>query len=87
MKLALTIFALTLAACSPCKKLAEQICECEKTQSAQNNCKKNLDLRAQHKAFSKAEDKNRCQAILDSESCTCDALRARQYKKCGLTRQ
>lgn len=86
MKFFCVMLALSIAACSPCKKLAKQICDCEKNESARNNCKKNLDLRSQHKAFSKAEDRERCQAILDSGSCTCDALQAEQYESCGLTR-
>lgn len=86
MRLIWIILILSLTACSPCKKLAEKICDCEKSQSARNACKKGLDLRGQHKAFSKAEDNARCQAVLDSSDCTCDALAANQYEKCGFTR-
>lgn len=86
MKFVWIILALSFTACSPCKKLAEKICDCEKSQSARNNCKKSLDLRGQHKAFEEAEDKNQCQAALDNPGCNCDAIRLNQYEKCGFTR-
>lgn len=81
------ILILGLTACSPCKKLAEKLCDCEKSQSARDACKKNLDLKGQHKAFSKAEDTGQCQAVLNNPACTCDAIRLNQYEKCGFTRQ
>ncbi|MEI6791134.1 MAG: hypothetical protein WCK42_08145 [Myxococcaceae bacterium] len=87
MRLIWIILILSLSACSPCKKLAEKICDCEKTQSARNNCKKGLDIRKQHKAFSKAEDTARCEAALKNENCTCEAIRANQFEACGFTRQ
>lgn len=73
-------------ACSPCKKLAEKICDCRQSQSDRTMCKKNLDLAAQHKSFQDAEDQTRCQEILNSPDCTCEAILSNQLEKCGLTR-
>lgn len=87
MKLLAVILIFSAAACSPCRKLAEKICDCRLNQSDRTACKKNLDYSAQHKSFSKAEDKNRCQEVLNDPDCTCEALLSNQLEKCGLTRK
>jgi hypothetical protein len=86
MRNIVAIGVLLLAACSPCKKLAEKICDCHGSQSERNNCKNRLSLLSQHKAFGLAEDTQRCEDILKSPDCTCQAIISNQYEKCGITR-
>ena len=86
MKFLPVILIFVFASCSPCKKLADKICDCQLSQSQRTACKQNLDLQAQHKAFSLAEDKKRCEEILNDPECTCVAIQANQFEKCGLTR-
>jgi hypothetical protein len=78
---------LLLSACDPCRQLADAICACEKNVIAQENCRKALDMRANHHGFVMARDEKTCKQVLDTKSgCDCNAIQNNDYEKCGMTR-
>lgn len=68
---------------SPCKDLADKICDCQPTRLRQDRCHTNVDAADRNTSLSGEED-DRCQAILDSGTCTCEAVQAADYAACGL---
>ena len=80
-------FALLLAACGhPCTDLSNTICNCEKTESAQQACQQRV--KAENDATPPSDSQEKCcQDILDRNSCTCDKLAAGDLAACGLTEQ
>lgn len=83
----LFVFALLLSGavgCShPCEELAYHICSCLETRAQQESCKLSIDAAKENIDVSSDED-DRCQGILDSGKCTCEAIDAGDYAACGL---
>lgn len=83
--LAAGCLALAGAGCgSACKELANKVCKCQPTRAKEDRCK--TAVRAAAKNFDLSDkEEDRCQEILDSGSCTCEALEAGEYAACGLS--
>jgi hypothetical protein len=76
--------ALLGAGCgSACQDLANQVCDCQPTRSKQERCERSIDSAFRNDEPSSGED-DRCQEILDSGTCTCEALAAGNLAACGL---
>lgn len=69
---------------SACKELAHKICKCQPTRAKESRCKIAVNAAAKNFDISDQEE-NRCQKILDSGECTCEALEAGEYAACGLS--
>ena len=69
---------------SACKDLANKICDCQTTRAKEDRCRINIDAAADNFDLSD-EEENRCQEILDSGYCTCEALEVGAYSACGLS--
>ena len=79
--------ALLLSACkSPCRQLAEQLCECEDNTLDKEACLQEVSRKdAFYQPDAAAQDQ--CQAILDAESCDCTQIETTEGKRaCGLAR-
>jgi hypothetical protein len=70
---------------SACKDLGDKICDCQVALAKRQQCKTALSAASDNTDLSDAEE-NKCQAILDSGSCTCDVLLAGDYAACGLAK-
>jgi hypothetical protein len=82
---ALVLCSLLAAGCAtPCEDLAHKVCDCQPTRAKQDRCDTAIDAAVQNMDLSSEED-DRCQAILDSGSCTCEAIAAADYAACGLS--
>ena len=81
-------FLLALVLCagcgSACKDLAHKICDCQPTRAKKDRCNVSIDTLASNFSLS-VEEENRCQHILDSGRCTCEAIAAGDYSACGLS--
>ena len=69
---------------SACKDLAHKVCNCQPTRAKKDHCNLSIDSVAQNFDLSD-EEEDRCQNILDSGRCTCEALAAGDYSACGLS--
>ena len=69
---------------SACEDLAYKICDCQPTRAKQERCDYNIDAAARNFDLSD-EEEDRCQEILDSGLCTCEALSAGAWSYCGLS--
>jgi hypothetical protein len=77
--------ALVASACgSACEDLAHRICNCQPTRAQRDRCRVNVDAAARNFDLSD-EQEDRCQAILDSGDCNCEALLAGDFAACGLS--
>ena len=68
---------------SACEDLAGRICNCQPTRAKIDRCKLNVDTATRNMDLSD-EQEDRCQAILDSGLCTCEALQQGDFASCGL---
>ncbi len=91
-KLLNAMMILSLAAClalsglacgSACKDLANKICHCQPTRAKEDSCRLSIDSAMENSEPSSGQD-DACQKILDSGSCTCEALQAGYLAACGL---
>ena len=81
----LLALAMLAAACgSACEDLAHKVCKCQPTEAKKDRCNINVDAAVRNFDLSD-EQEDRCQAILDSERCTCGALLAGDFAACGLS--
>lgn len=81
---ALAGLAVLSAGCgSACEDLANKICDCQPTRAKADRCKINVDTATRNMDLSD-EEEDRCQAILDSGLCTCEALEQGDLASCGL---
>ena len=81
----LVALAVLAAACgSACKDLANKVCRCQPTEAKKERCRINIDAAARNFNLSD-EQENRCQKIINSGSCTCDAVLAGDLSACGLS--
>jgi hypothetical protein len=77
--------SLGVAACgSPCEDLAHKVCRCQLTEAKKDRCKINIDAAVRNFDLSD-EQEDRCQKILDSGTCTCEAVLAGDLNACGLS--
>lgn len=76
--------ALSVGCGSACKDLAHKVCNCQPTRAKKDHCNQSIDSVAQNFDLSD-EEEDRCQNILDSGRCTCEALSAGDYSACGLS--
>ncbi len=76
--------ALSVGCGSACKDLAHKICNCQPTRAKKDHCNQSIDSVARNFDLSDREE-DRCQNILDSGRCTCEALAAGDYSACGLS--
>jgi|DewCreStandDraft_4_1066084.scaffolds.fasta_scaffold00303_29 hypothetical protein len=89
LRLFCPVFALALSMAfgsgcgSPCKDLADKICDCMPTRLSQERCHTNVNAADSNTSISE-EEEDRCQAILDSGRCTCEAIQAGDVSACGL---
>jgi hypothetical protein len=73
------------AGCSdPCTELAEKVCECEKTETAQQACLERIDATEPDHTVKDAE-LDCCSARL--EECTCKRLADGDLAACGLAQE
>ena len=80
----LSSLVIFLTACGGvCYDLAEKVCACETGASAQEACKKKLDMKKSHAQLTLAEDPKVCKKAL--QTCSCEILATKQYDQCGLT--
>jgi hypothetical protein len=81
----LSLFALFLVACDgPCEVLAERICSCEPNVTEEAGCLEQVRAEMERFVPSDAETKS-CDALLDADGCTCEAIEAEQFHLCGLS--
>lgn len=78
------IFA--LAACDPCRSLADKICECKTLPGERESCLRSLDLFPHMSGFSFANDPELCREVLERNSCNCSAILDGLVENCGMTR-
>jgi hypothetical protein len=78
--------ALGVACDDPCTELANTICDCEDTESRQQTCRNEVEAKAEAKPPDDAAQ-DRCQSILDADTCNCDALAEGQLAACGLAEE
>lgn len=79
--------AVALASCdSPCKDLSEMVCSCERSQLEQQACVRRVDAESSQVPVSE-EELEACAAIIESGSCTCEALAEGDLQACGLARE
>jgi len=69
---------------SACKDLANKICACQPTRAKKENCEQNIRTATRNFELSDKEE-DRCQKILDSGLCTCEAISAGAWHFCGLS--
>jgi len=69
---------------SACKDLANKVCDCQPTRSKKERCEIAINAAARNMDLSD-EEEDRCQAILDSDRCTCQALETGDFSACGLS--
>ena len=80
----LPVLALLGSGCgSACEDLANKICNCQPTRSKIDRCKITVDSATRNLELSD-EEEDRCQSILDSGLCSCEALSAGDFASCGL---
>ncbi len=85
LALALLLAAACLGAgCdSACKELGHKVCDCQASRSAELRCEIAIESAYQNSEPSDSEE-DRCQAILDDGTCTCEAVAADNLAACGL---
>lgn len=84
LTVALAVFVGLLASCdSPCRELADYICNCQSTRAKRESCRNSIAA-ADSNIDPSDEEEDACQRILDSGRCTCQALAAGEYAACGL---
>jgi hypothetical protein len=77
--------ALWVGGCgSACEDLANKVCNCQPTRAKKDRCKLNVDAAVRNFDLSD-EEEDRCEKILDSGRCTCEALAAGEHSACGLS--
>jgi hypothetical protein len=77
--------SLASAACgSPCEDLAHKVCRCQPTKAKKDRCNINIDAAVRNFDLSDGQE-DRCQKILDSGTCTCEAVLAGDLNACGLS--
>ncbi len=69
---------------SACNDLAHKICNCQPTRAKKDRCNISINSVANNFNISD-EEESRCQSILDSGRCTCEALDAGDFSACGLS--
>jgi hypothetical protein len=69
---------------SACEDLANKVCRCQPTEAKKDRCKINIDAAVRNFDLSD-EQEDRCQKILDSGTCTCEAVLAGDLNACGLS--
>ncbi len=76
-----------LTACAdPCRQVAEQVCACEPDKSRERSCLNEVNAAREAHEASEA-DLAACQSIIESASCTCDALALGDLAACGLAEE
>lgn len=82
----LTLLALffAIAACDPCRQLAEEICQCSASEQVQKSCLNNLNLAHDHLYFKNATKPEVCEKAL--KECSCQQLNNKKDDKCGMYR-
>lgn len=76
----------SLSGCNdPCHKLSEKICKCEPDTTRSQACLDRVSREAHDKNLSD-DEQQRCEDILDDESCTCKHLAGGDLAACGLVR-
>ena len=69
---------------SPCRELANKVCDCQTTRAKIARCEATIDSADQNIDPSDGES-DVCQQILDDGTCTCEALQAGDLAACGLS--
>ena len=82
--LALLVAGLTSGCDSACKELAYKVCDCQPSRSKESRCDVAIESAFENQEPSGDED-DRCQSILDSGTCTCEAIEADNLSACGLS--
>ena len=82
--LLLALAVLATACGSPCEDLAHKVCRCQPTEAKKDRCNINIDAAVRNYDLSD-EQEDRCQKILDSGTCTCEAIEAGDLNACGLS--
>jgi hypothetical protein len=83
--LVFVLLSLVVGGCgSPCTDLANKVCNCQPTRARREHCKTAIAAADKNISLSSEED-NRCQDVLDSGRCTCEALQGMDYAACGLS--
>jgi len=82
------LLALLLSSCNgPCESLAERICSCSPNATEEAGCIEQVRAEMERFSPSMAEEAN-CDALLDEETgCTCEAIEAEQFERCGLSKR
>jgi Fe-S-cluster containining protein len=73
-----------IACGDPCSELADKVCDCQITRVRESSCSVATSVAERNMDLSGSED-DRCQAILDSGKCTCEALAGGDTSVCGLS--
>ncbi|MBN2497722.1 MAG: hypothetical protein JXR96_24220 [Deltaproteobacteria bacterium] len=68
---------------SACRDLANKVCDCQPTRAKKERCEIAVSVADDNLDASDAEEEA-CQQILDSGSCTCDAVLTGDLAACGL---
>jgi hypothetical protein len=76
---------LAVAACDPCRSLAEKVCQCRETEEERKACISDLSLANQHEYFSQAKEPGVCEAAL--KKCSCEGLNNSEDAECGMYRR
>jgi len=80
----LAVATLALGCDSACRELADNICECQPTRAKVARCETTIETADRNIDPSDGEE-DRCQEILDSGACTCEALNSGDLAACGLS--
>jgi hypothetical protein len=86
LRLLACVLSLTLASgcVDACLALAKQVCNCQPDDTTKANCYQRAK-EAETTFAVRAEDEKDCQARLDSNLCTCDALKTAEGRvSCGI---
>ncbi len=82
--LLLALAAMSFGCDSACRELANKICDCQPTRAKVVRCETTIETADRNIDPSDGEE-DRCQEILDSGACTCEALNSGDLAACGLS--
>ena len=84
---ALLLSVVGLTACdSPCVQLSQAICRCKPTTNEQKSCIERVNQESGQVTITESQEEV-CRTILkapEGEDCTCEALEAKEFHRCGL---
>jgi len=69
----------------PCTSLAERICACEATQSAQESCRSTRIEALRNQVEITDAEREQCWAALDT--CDCGDIEENRFEECGFVRE